>query len=296
MRINKLVSLNLLIVLVVSLILVSILLVFILTNNQNGQEEESNDDYSVSNIQRRLAPICWNRVITQKEEKDISYYWPDSCKGNVNYQSMMCKMVIVKLTEKEKAQYLKWLRSKYELDKRCYTANHTQEPVQICWNRVIVQEEGEDKGYYWPDGCKGNVNYQSMMCTMAIVKLTEKEKTQYLEWLKSKYELDKRCHNNNNISSEYNKNNIQSDETNKQTETYYSMNFVRQGNTKSNCVVAYKGKVYKIPEDYQTKHPGGSDKIINNCGNDISRIFDSMHRGSSKALNTLQNYFIGYLE
>jgi len=173
--------------------------------------------------------------------------------------------------------------------------NQIQEPIQVCWNRVITQE-GENSEYYWPDGCKGNVNYQSMICTMAIVELTEEEKARYLEWLKFRYQLDERCSNTN---SEYDNTsgNNQSDEIiNNPSQNYYSIDFIKQGNRKDNCVVAYKGKVYKIPEDYHIKHPGGADKIINNCGKDISKIFDSMHRGSTNALNTLENYFIGYLE
>ncbi len=46
----------------------------------------------------------------------------------------------------------------------------------VCWNFV-----GE--GSYWPNGCKGNIPRDGVMCTMATVPLTDAEKTAYQAWV-----------------------------------------------------------------------------------------------------------------
>jgi hypothetical protein len=53
----------------------------------------------------------------------------------------------------------------------------TSEPTQICWNRVIQQNDV----WQWPDGCKGNPR-TDIACIQVLVPLSTEENTRYSEW------------------------------------------------------------------------------------------------------------------
>lgn len=68
--------------------------------------------------------------------------------------------------------------------------------------------------------------------------------------------------------------------------------------TSSNdCWVIVDGNVYNVTE-YIPFHPGGSGRITNRCGTDVSADFAGAggHRHSSSARNTLSRYLVGAFE
>lgn len=51
-------------------------------------------------------------------------------------------------------------------------------PGTICWN-FVTEDAGQT---YWPNGCKGTVPTEDLVCTTAIIPLTVAEKEQYNAW------------------------------------------------------------------------------------------------------------------
>lgn len=62
------------------------------------------------------------------------------------------------------------------------------EPDNVCWNRVIQEEDV----LYWRDGCRGNPS-TDMMCTMALVELTESEVESYRSWVRAGSQTPEEC-------------------------------------------------------------------------------------------------------
>jgi nitrate reductase (NAD(P)H) len=70
----------------------------------------------------------------------------------------------------------------------------------------------------------------------------------------------------------------------------YTIADVAVHNTQDNCWLVIKGNVYDVTISI-SKHPGGADVIIKNCGKEVTSIFTSIH--SNKAWNLLGEYLIG---
>lgn len=58
----------------------------------------------------------------------------------------------------------------------------------VCWNRVVQ----EDDVLYWRDGCRGNPS-ADMMCTMALIELTESEVESYRTWVRAGSQTPNEC-------------------------------------------------------------------------------------------------------
>ena len=77
-----------------------------------------------------------------------------------------------------------------------------------------------------------------------------------------------------------------------------TIDVVATHSTVSDCWVILSGKVYSVAP-YIPMHPGGSKRIINVCGGDITEIFNSTkggHRHSSFAQSLLGQYLVGDLQ
>jgi len=85
-----------------------------------------------------------------------------------------------------------------------------------------------------------------------------------------------------------------SEENNNKIVSSYSIEEVKNGNTPKNCLIIYEESVYKIPEEWQRNHPGGSMNILDNCGKDVTTVFKSSHTGD-RAILELEKYFVGKL-
>ncbi len=155
---------------------------------------------------------------------------------------------------------------------------------KVCWNNVYQ----DNSKYYWKDSCKGEVPNTDMFCAQFLIELSSDEKNQYLEWEKSGKILDKACNvntaQNTDIYLSYKK----------PLANTYTLDELSKGNTTDNCLVAKDGSVYLIPQSYQKVHPGGANRISEQCGKDISRIFSLEHQGNSATIELL-NYYIGEL-
>lgn len=59
----------------------------------------------------------------------------------------------------------------------------------VCWNNVVKQTDG----YYWKDGCKGEVPDKSKVCTTSQVAMTTAEMFGYLSWQADELPLNSAC-------------------------------------------------------------------------------------------------------
>ena len=71
-------------------------------------------------------------------------------------------------------------------------------------------------------------------------------------------------------------------------------------NTQSDCWIVINGDVYSVAS-YIPMHPGGAQRIINQCGGDATAMFDGTggrgsHRHSSYADSLLGSYLVGPLQ
>jgi len=64
-------------------------------------------------------------------------------------------------------------------------------------------------------------------------------------------------------------------------------------NTKDDCWIAVKGKVYDVTP-YIPEHPGGVGAIVNSAGMDVTEDFEAIH--STNAWKLLEKYVIGVLD
>jgi cytochrome b involved in lipid metabolism len=60
----------------------------------------------------------------------------------------------------------------------------------------------------------------------------------------------------------------------------------------NDCYLIINNKVYDVTS-YIYQHPGGPDKIISNCGKEVTGIFAAIH--SNFAWDLLKKYYIGDL-
>lgn len=92
--------------------------------------------------------------------------------------------------------------------------------------------------------------------------------------------------------------NVKNEGKTPQEENFYSLAEVAKHNKENDCWVVIENKVYRV-ENYINDHPGGSDKIINNCGKDATNFFNSIKNGqghSQKAWQKLEEFYIGSLK
>lgn len=74
----------------------------------------------------------------------------------------------------------------------------------------------------------------------------------------------------------------------------YTAAEVATHNSAGDCWTSINGKVYDVT-DWEDKHPGGAERIINLCGTDGSSAFDDQHGGEPKPEDMLADYQIGVL-
>lgn len=67
---------------------------------------------------------------------------------------------------------------------------------------------------------------------------------------------------------------------------------VAKHNIKADCYLIINNKVYSV-SSFIDSHPGGRDKIIPNCGKEMTGIFTKIH--SNFAWDLLKKYYIGNL-
>ena len=67
---------------------------------------------------------------------------------------------------------------------------------------------------------------------------------------------------------------------------------VSKHNTKSDCYLVVKNKVYDV-SSYISQHPGGQGRIVSVCGQEVTGAFASIH--SNYAWDLLKNYQIGQI-
>lgn len=73
---------------------------------------------------------------------------------------------------------------------------------------------------------------------------------------------------------------------------------VAEHSTQGDCWIIINGKVYSVAS-YIPMHPGGAQRIINECGGDATAVFDGIKRGqghSSYANSLLGQYLVGTLQ
>jgi len=71
---------------------------------------------------------------------------------------------------------------------------------------------------------------------------------------------------------------------------------VAKHNSATDCWMAINSKVYNLSAYIKLGiHPGG-DKIIQGCGQEASAMFIAVNKHQGKAINELQNYFLGNLQ
>lgn len=70
---------------------------------------------------------------------------------------------------------------------------------------------------------------------------------------------------------------------------------VSNNDTIDSCLVIYSNKVYEIPSSWASQHPGGSAEITNNCGIDITNLFNSVGDHNSNAERMLQDFYLAEL-
>ena len=73
---------------------------------------------------------------------------------------------------------------------------------------------------------------------------------------------------------------------------------VAQHSTQGDCWIIVNGNVYSVAS-YIPMHPGGSQRIVSECGGDATSVFDGIKRGrghSSYANSLLGQYLVGALQ
>ncbi|NCN99898.1 cytochrome b5 domain-containing protein [Candidatus Falkowbacteria bacterium] len=75
----------------------------------------------------------------------------------------------------------------------------------------------------------------------------------------------------------------------------YTLTEIMAHNNADNCWSAINGDVYDL-STWVSRHPGGSQKIINMCGEDASSGFNGMHGSSTSAKAALVLLKIGSLK
>ena len=96
--------------------------------------------------------------------------------------------------------------------------------------------------------------------------------------------------NNKIVSKPATKTNSQS---NNNVSAGFTLTEVAQHSTKNDCYLAINNKVYNV-SSYIGNHPGGAQKIISNCGGEVTGIFAAIH--SNFAWDLLTKYYIGDLK
>jgi len=72
--------------------------------------------------------------------------------------------------------------------------------------------------------------------------------------------------------------------------TNFTLADVAQHTTNTDCWLVINNKVYDV-DSYTNKHPGGAQKILDNCGKEVTGIFAAIH--SNFAWDLLASYLIG---
>lgn len=67
---------------------------------------------------------------------------------------------------------------------------------------------------------------------------------------------------------------------------------IAKHNNKNDCYLIIKNQVYSVAS-FIDQHPGGVNKLVNECGKEASAIFAKIH--SNFAWNLLNDYYIGKL-
>ena len=65
-------------------------------------------------------------------------------------------------------------------------------------------------------------------------------------------------------------------------------------NRKDNAHVAFRGKVYDV-SGFLTKHPGGSEQLLDAAGRDITQVFQSYHKPGTSKLIAEKSKYVGEL-
>jgi len=74
---------------------------------------------------------------------------------------------------------------------------------------------------------------------------------------------------------------------------FFTSSDVAQHSTEISCYLIINKQVYDVTL-YINQHPGGKNKIISNCGKEVTGIFAAIH--SNFAWNLLKSYYIGDLK
>lgn len=74
----------------------------------------------------------------------------------------------------------------------------------------------------------------------------------------------------------------------------FSMADVEIHKDESSCWAVVNNKVYDLTS-WISKHPGGSEKILDICGTDGTSQFEGQHMGQEKPESYLQSFYIGEL-
>jgi len=72
----------------------------------------------------------------------------------------------------------------------------------------------------------------------------------------------------------------------------YDIEQIATHNSKADCWIVYKGKVYDVTP-FVKLHPGGEDKISKGCGIDATSLIENNHPNLEKVLNIASKYSIG---
>lgn len=79
------------------------------------------------------------------------------------------------------------------------------------------------------------------------------------------------------------------------TTTVYTAADVAAHNSSGDCWTSINGVVYNVT-DWEDKHPGGAQRIMQLCGIDGTSLFDGQHEGEPKPEQILAGYEIGVLK
>lgn len=74
------------------------------------------------------------------------------------------------------------------------------------------------------------------------------------------------------------------------TSSVFTLSEVAKHSTPSDCYLAINNKVYDV-SNFIGSHPGGANKIISNCGKEVTGIFAQIH--SNRAWDLLIKYYVG---
>lgn len=79
------------------------------------------------------------------------------------------------------------------------------------------------------------------------------------------------------------------------TQQAYTAAQVAEHNSAGDCWTSINGIVYNVT-DWEDKHPGGAQRILQLCGIDGTSLFDGQHEGEPKPEQILAGYEIGVLK